>query len=302
MKSSTVIFFLLIAAGLFYLFHSGYLTIDDIPFIEKIIEKPIAVDEDLGNFLKENNYKILDFSDSSPMLLKFSSDSLLDMDAQVYSVAKKTYEVYNKPLIVQGYFLDNPMLSLSSSDLSIKDNFNLEDMRTDEFRIENDLGIFDVLIDYISLKDNDLELEVEYLGDEEDFFDDFAAMSFVIVQDSPQIKQIKIDYVKLDMCLSMKTSSSNVLSLYNEEISMDDFLGSLELEKCEVKKQANTGTDIVSKENPLEGCPSKEESYSKYVESNSTLAELMSRGEGDLPEAQVAYKNMKFYRDCYEMS
>ncbi|MCD6347491.1 MAG: hypothetical protein J7L96_08750 [Bacteroidales bacterium] len=89
MRSSTVIFFLLIAAGLFYLFHSGYLTIEDIPFIKNtIFEKPIVVDDNLGNFLKENNYEIIDFSDSSPMLLKFSSDSLLDMDAQVYSVAK----------------------------------------------------------------------------------------------------------------------------------------------------------------------------------------------------------------------
>ncbi|MCD6347492.1 MAG: hypothetical protein J7L96_08755 [Bacteroidales bacterium] len=207
-------------------------------------------------------------------------------------------------MIVQGYFLDNPVLSLSSSDLSIKDNFNLEDIRTDEFRIENDLGIFDVLIDDISLKGDDLELEVEYLGDEEDFFDDFAAMGFVIIQDSPQVKQIRINYVKPDMCLSMRTSSSNVLSLYNEEISMEDFLGSLELEQCEVKKQAGNGqvNDVASKNDPLSGCPSKEESYSKYVESNSTLAELMSRGEGDLPEAQVVYKNMKFYRDCYQMS
>ncbi len=306
MRSSTIIFLLLIASGIFYLFYTGYLTTEDIPFLKNtIFEKPIVLDDGLSDFLNDNHYEIVDFSDSSPMFLAFSSDYLLDMDAQVYFVSKKTYEAYGKPLIVQGFFFDEPVLSLSSSDLSVDDNFNFEDIRTDEFRIENDLGIFDVLIDDISLKDDVLDLKVEYFGVEDDFFDDFIAMSFVIVQDDPMIKDIDITYIKQDLCLSIKTSSDDILSLYNEEISADEFFRRLYLEKCEIKEQVETGVSIdseVNGDNPADACPSKEESYARYMESNSTLTELMSRGEGDLPEAQVAYKDMKFYRDCYEMS
>lgn len=319
MKIGIAIFLILICLIGFYLFLNPSIINDNAPAINDIIEatKNIfntnpssqTIDE-ISKYLEENNLQIIEVNtnnENSFVLIKFSSDSYLDMDQLVYNTALKAYKIFQKPIRIEGYYLEEPFLALETNNPNDTNSLHFIDIRNSEFMIKNDLMIFDVLIEDININDNSILVELQYEGTENNFFNDFAAMCFVIVQDIPQIQNISIKYLKNDLCLSIKTDSTEVLKFYNEEISEEQFLGGFELEKCSSEKtenqkdkqKLNTTEQNKPENQELKECPIGEELDLMLTQSQNTLFALMAAGKGDTPEGEEAYKVMKFYSDCY---
>ncbi|MFA5382814.1 MAG: hypothetical protein WC356_06615 [Candidatus Micrarchaeia archaeon] len=325
MKIGIIIFLIFICLIGFYLFSNPSIIKDNAPEINNIIEtiknmfdntstqtngnNSLQTNE-MSEYLKENNLNLIEINNENNfILIKFSSDSFLDMDQLVYTTALEAYNIFQNPIRIEGYYLEEPVLALETNNPNDENSLQFIDIRNLEFMIENDLMIFDVLIEDININDDSILVELQYEGSENDFFNDFAAICFVIVQDAPQIQDISIKYLKNDLCLSMKTTSTEVLNFYNEKISMDQFLGGLELEKCSSEKidaqslnnteQDQNLDDSKLNSEELTECPTGEELDLLTAQSQNILFTLMAEGKGDTPEGQEAYKVMKFYLDCY---
>ncbi|MCC7552038.1 hypothetical protein KO317_00025 [Candidatus Micrarchaeota archaeon] len=326
MKIGIIIFLIFICLMGFYLFSNPSILQDNAPEISNAIEtiknmfdnsftqtngnsySPQA--NEISTYLKENNLNLIDINNENDfVLIKFSSDSFLDMDQLIYNTALEAYKIFQKPIKIEGYYLEEPFLALETNNPNDENSLQFIDIRNPEFMIENDLMIFDVLVEDININDNSILVELQYEGSENDFFNDFTAICFVIVQDAPQIYDISIKYLKNNLCLSMKTTSIEVLKFYDGEISMDQFLGNLKLEKCSSEKidthklnneQENQNlNDSKLNSQELTECPTGEELDSLSAQSQNRLFALMAAGKGDTPEGQEAYKVMKFYHDCY---
>jgi len=60
-----------------------------------------------------------------------------------------------------------------------------------------------------------------------------------------------------------------------------------------------TDTNVIN--TPTRQCADNaQEAYQQYLPAYNRLTKLMAQGKGDTPEAQTAYENYKFYKDCYE--
>ncbi|MFH1589892.1 MAG: hypothetical protein ABIB43_04965 [archaeon] len=313
MKIRTIIFWLIILGIGYYLYTHPAIIEDNLPMLENIIEKAKGVFnndspqvKEMSTFIKDNDLERLKIEDGDTVFIRFSTDSMVTINQEIYDVALEAYDIFQKPLIVEGYFLEEPFFQLQTTNPNEEDTLFFTDIRTSEFMIENDIMIFDVFVGNVEVKDDEVLVEVEYIGPEEDFFADYAGMCFVIIQDVPWVEDITITYLKKDLCLSMKTTSTNVLELYAEEISMDKFLENLELEQCEPKETSvdenmNEYTDdgdenIAMGGSGLECSTDVKQAYQEYIAAYNKLVYL----QGDTEAAEAAYIPYKFYKECYE--
>jgi hypothetical protein len=297
----------------YYLVTNPLIVKNSIPIFGDIIEDVKEIfdspkEKEMSTFIKEIELNRLEIKDGDVVLIRFSSDSMLNMNQLIYDVALKAYDIFQKPLRVEGYFQDEPFFALETNNPNNEDSLVFIDIRNPEFMIENDILIFDVLVESVEIKKDNVFLDVEYFGLEEDFFDDFVGMSFVIVQDIPEVQDITIKYLKDKLCLTMKTTSNQVLNLYNEDISMDSFLGNLELEKCGSEKTDFVDKDFVNDiddgrlviDSSLKCSTDVKEAYQQYMQAYNKVVYLMERGEKDTPAAKAAYIPYEFYKNCWD--
>ncbi len=201
---------------------------------------------DIFNELKsmgfENAYVAIE---NGSLLMRFEAPAISENFSDILlSVAVKGYEKYTdaNTVVVESYLNDSPALgvvmrgediaqwrkgAISDSDLYKRADFI--DLRSDEANIKDDLAGFNAYTDEVRLDDNNAKLIVHYFGKDTDFMDDFAAMAFFVVQDAPYADNISITYAPHaeGKYLTVQTTRSNVLSLYNGDLSQNDFAKSV---------------------------------------------------------------------------
>ena len=225
---SFLVTLIIFGGAAYYVYNNQEFVMDK---VSEILDK-IDIDENPGltSFVEELNGELDTVVGGDPVVIKFNMKSPLDMDDAVYSVAKEAYEIYGKPIRVEGSYNGEPILALVSDDLNI--DFSLEDIRRPKYMIETDIGIFDVLVDQIDLTQDEATITLEYYGTEEDFWSDYAGISFVTVQDVPGLEKITLKYVKPGFCFSVTTATDALLRYYADEITETTFIESLETSKC----------------------------------------------------------------------
>jgi hypothetical protein len=284
---------IIVGAG-YYIYNNPSIITEDIP---NLIEKFTSTkNPELSGFMKDNGGKLISFKDNDIILIKFEYPSLIGMQKAVYDTSIKGYDMYSRPLRVEGYYFDEPVLALETNNPNDENDLFFEDIRDPEFMIESDIGIFDVLVDEVKIVKNDAFIKLEYYGSENDFADDLAGIYFMIIQDVPWLETITINYVKSGMCFTVKTTSENVLQYYNDEISAESYMNNLVIEGCKA--------DGIKEEVVLDGTCSTDQdtSYLQYVKAYNGLTDLMAKGKGDTPEALEADGLYRFYKECYEAS
>jgi len=147
----------------------------------------------------------------------------------LYYVALKTHEeTHTKNIIVESYFMREPILRLKIINYDF-DNPIYEDIRTPEYKIESDLNVFDVVIHSVKLSDSKASITLEYSGDEEGFWRDYLAMSLLILEDAPWIDTIEIIYLGDVENKKFVVDSDNILKYYSGEISADELVDSIDV-------------------------------------------------------------------------
>ncbi|WP_148202378.1 hypothetical protein [Thermococcus onnurineus] len=75
------------------------------------------------------------------------------------------------------------------------DNPVFEDIRRPEFRIENDLGLFDGIVHDVRVTNDTASVSLEYLAGEDSFWRDYAKMSLAVLEDAPWVSRVEIVYL-----------------------------------------------------------------------------------------------------------
>lgn len=300
MKIFKIILFVVILVVAFYIYINYEVILEKLPLI---VQTSTSTNPQLSKYVQSNGGHIISVKDNEIVLIKFNYPSLIGMQKAVYDVAIESYDIFSKPLRVEGYYNNKPVLALETNNPNDENNLFFEDIRTPEFMIETDIAMFDVLVDDVRIIDSQAIIKLEYYGSQEDFADDFAGINFVAIQDVPWLETITINYVKPGICFNVKTTTDNVLKYYNDEISAESFMSNLEIESCstELATENNNDEEITSDSVGGLVCSTDEkQAYQEYITAYNKLTDLMSLGQGDTPAAQAAYEPYKFYKECYE--
>ncbi|NJE43287.1 hypothetical protein [Thermococcus sp. GR6] len=143
----------------------------------------------------------------------------------LYAVAERAYESNPaKEVRVEAYYLGEPVVALTvrNGDFS---NPELEDIRTQEFRVESDLGIFDVIITNVSITNESTGVTLEYLADRDGFWKDYFAMSFLILEDVPWVETVSITYLADNGTVTLSMSSEDLLRLQKGDVTTEELPG-----------------------------------------------------------------------------
>ena len=143
-----------------------------------------------------------------------------------YELAKKAYEVNGSENVrVEAYFRDEPILALTTENGDF-DNPVFEDIRRPEFKIETDLGLFDVLVHNVTVTNETALVSLEYLAGNESFWRDYVKMSLAILEDAPWVKTVEITYVG-DKNVSVSVPSKAILEALSGKLSPEEFANSI---------------------------------------------------------------------------
>ncbi|NJE11381.1 hypothetical protein [Thermococcus sp. MAR1] len=138
-----------------------------------------------------------------------------------YALAKKEHENGSENIRVEAYFGDEPILALTVENGDF-DNATFEDIRRPEFRIETDLGLFDVLVHNVTVTNDTASVSLEYLAGEDSFWRDYARMSLAILEDAPWVERVEILYLG-ERNVSVSVSSNALLKALSGELSPEEF-------------------------------------------------------------------------------
>jgi hypothetical protein len=290
MKFSSFLIMVVVLGGIGYYVYMNPDMVDKV--MEFVENAGSGFNPELKGAIEGLGGQVKQIQDGDQVLVQFDYWALDTMDDAVYEAAVRAYEVFLRPVRVEGFYFGEPVLALVSDNPN--EGFSFEDIREPEFMIESDLGIFDVLVEEIALGDK-ASITLQYLGAEEDFFIDFAAMAFVVVQAAPYITAVEIVYVKPGFCFGIETSTHNLLAYYADEVSGRQFLQSLATRDCSTHTSGiePAAVGLVCSTDP-------DQAYQDYLQAYNKLNYFMSRGQGDTKEAQDAFVPYKFYKDCYE--
>ncbi|ACJ16938.1 hypothetical protein TON_1448 [Thermococcus onnurineus NA1] len=92
-------------------------------------------------------------------------------------------------------FLGVVLLSALTVKNGDSDNPVFEDIRRPEFRIENDLGLFDGIVHDVRVTNDTASVSLEYLAGEDSFWRDYAKMSLAVLEDAPWVSRVEIVYL-----------------------------------------------------------------------------------------------------------
>ncbi len=145
-----------------------------------------------------------------------------------YDLAKKAYEVNGSENIrVEAYFGDEPILALTIENGDF-DNPVFEDIRRPEFRIETDLGFFDVLVHNVRVTNDTASVSLEYLAGEDSFWRDYARMSVAVLQDAPWVERVEIVYLG-ERNVSISVSSEDLLKAISGNLTPKEFADAVKI-------------------------------------------------------------------------
>ncbi len=253
MKGKALLLILLIIGG--YLYMSGYIKVPDNLNPDRIINTAKSLGSTGGTSTTPTSTSVIsstttssetaakDLNSTTPKPPKTENisvsnsgnETLIRFEAPVldenllgiaYDLAKKAYEVNGSENIrVEAYFRDEPILALTIENGDF-DNPVFEDIRRPEFRIETDLGLFDVLVHNVTVTNETALVSLEYLAGNESFWRDYVKMSLAILEDAPWVKTVEITYVG-DKNVSVSVPSKAILEALSGKLSPEEFANSI---------------------------------------------------------------------------
>ena len=152
---------------------------------------------------------------------------------RAYTLAEKACENGSENVRVEAYFEDEPIIALTVRHGNVS-NATIEDIRRPEFRIETDLGLFDVLVHNVTVTNDTASVSLEYLAGENSFWRDYTKMSLAILEDAPWVKNVEITYLG-ERNVSVSVSSDALLKALLGELQPEEF--AREIRVSEVKKE-----------------------------------------------------------------
>jgi len=241
MKGKALLLILLIICG--YVYFSGSFQIPDDLSPERVIESAKNVTDDLretsgvtetssgteGSTTIAENVTVLNSNNWTVIRFKTEvvDESLMGV---AYALAKKAGNG-SENIRVEAYFGDEPILALTVENGDFN-NATFEDIRRPEFRIETDLGLFDVLVYNVTVTNDTASVSLEYLAGEDSFWRDYARMSLAILEDAPWVERVEILYLG-ERNVSVSVSSNALLKALSGELSPEEFGDALKIVELE---------------------------------------------------------------------
>jgi len=123
---------------------------------------------------------------------------------------------------VDAYYLGEPVLRLERTNGS----YAFEDIRTPEFRIRTDLGVFDVNVIEVTVTNETASVSLEYLADADSFWKDYFRMAFAVLEDAPWVERVSITYVG-ERNATFSISSENLLLAWEGKLTAEELAGAV---------------------------------------------------------------------------
>ena len=295
MKFKTLFFIAILIVGVFLLFN--YLP-------ENILSEKLGKADlsgifdkfsgDSGQVQNKLGYSsdVVTTNDASLVTMEFEvlHESMLNL---MYEKAMETYENTGKDFIrVESFYESEPIFALSGSGDN-PGNYVMEDIRSPEYAIQSELPVFNVLVENLKLTESDIELDLDYMGAENEFSDSVYAILLTVLENAGWVDDIILNFRLPDGILKVSTTAKSITdSLEGQELTFDsEFI---------IIKGNEESKDSGSISN--EDCTDSEKAYEEYIEAYNKLTDLMNKGKRDTPEAEEAYEEYKKAKDCYDQS
>ena len=166
------------------------------------------------------------------------------------------------------------------------DNAKVEDMRTDRFKIMNNLWLYDFVPDDVSVNGNEADISFEYYGNSSNFKYDLVNAAFNIFEDVPAVDRINFKLIGINKNLSFSLSRSDIV---------DKALEVVESNGSSVSNEINEN----NAESSSSGCaPNKDSAYKRFVEAYNDVVQAQHNGTKE--QISEAYGKYKVARACYE--
>jgi len=123
---------------------------------------------------------------------------------------------------VDAYYLGEPVLRLERTNGS----YAFEDIRTPEFRIRTDLGVFDVNVIEVTVTNETASVSLEYLADADSFWKDYFRMAFAVLEDAPWVERVSITYIG-ERNATFFISSENLLLAWEGKLTAEELAGAV---------------------------------------------------------------------------
>ncbi|WP_456365405.1 hypothetical protein [Thermococcus sp.] len=240
MKGKLVLLLLLLIAG--YLYFNGDFHIPDNLNPEQVIDTAKNVTNKLGKTSTATETpsggtetsvtetptagtapeNVTVVSSGNITVIRFNAPAINDgILGLAYDLAEKACQNGSENVRVEAYFGNEPVIALTvkNGDFS---NATFEDIRRPEFRIETDLGLFDVLVHNVTVTNDTASVSLEYLAGEDSFWRDYAKMSLAILEDAPWVKSVEVIYLG-ERNVSVSVSSDSLLKALSGELSPEEF-------------------------------------------------------------------------------
>ncbi|MEO2152094.1 MAG: hypothetical protein ABGW50_05500 [Thermococcus sp.] len=140
-----------------------------------------------------------------------------DLTGLLYRVA-----VERNATRVDAYYFGEPVLRLERTNGS----YTFEDIRTPEFRIRTDLGLFDVNVIDVTVTNETASVSLEYLADADSFWKDYFRMAFAVLEDAPWVGRVSITYVG-ERNATFSISSENLLLAWEGKLTAEELAGAV---------------------------------------------------------------------------
>ncbi|ASJ05304.1 hypothetical protein [Thermococcus barossii] len=224
MKGKVVLFLLLLLGG--YLYATGHIGPDsfDIDSLREKAEGSPGSDnpsaETLrGEALSLGAERVSVSSSPNETLVRLGVPAVDgNLTGLLYAVAEKAYRANHSGVVrVEAYYLGEPIVALTVRNGDFE-NAEFEDIRTPEFRIETDLGLFDVVIHDVSVTNESATVSLEYLADRDGFWKDYFAMSLVVLEDAPWVGSVSITYLTENGSVTMTMGAGDIVGIHAGEI------------------------------------------------------------------------------------
>ncbi len=207
------------------------------------LEMEKEVKKNLENIECENTYVAIE---NGTMLVRFDApfieEKLISYMQDIALMAYLTYPA--KQTQIQAYDSGSPLIGatisrndmqayvdqeISSDELYTRTNF--EDLRSVEKVVTDDLAVFDIAVNEISIEENNAEIHLTYTGLQEDeFWKQYASMALLVVEDCPWVDNVKLVFYDLDIkALSINAKTDKILDYSAQKIDTDEFIDSLQV-------------------------------------------------------------------------
>ena len=123
---------------------------------------------------------------------------------------------------VDAYYLGEPVLRLERTN----GGYTFEDIRTPEFRIRTDLGVFDVNVIDVTVTNETASVSLEYLADADSLWKDYFRMAFAVLEDAPWVERVSITYVG-ERNATFSVSSENLLLAWEGKLTAEELAGAV---------------------------------------------------------------------------